>query len=125
MERSVKRSPDLVSQVPGSEGPDRQSVGATPNSEGWLARRSSVLQAWTGLRPFVPGALGGLLAISLSAVMSGLAQAGALYLLVEVSVTLAKGNRELVVGKGSLLSSLHLGTSTAILTGLGLVGAFL
>jgi len=109
----------------GGSGRARGANAAEAGADGnWLTRRSPVLQSWEGLRPFTPRARRELLVISLSAVVSGFAQAGALYLLVETSVALAKGSGGLLEGSGSVVRSLRLTAPTAILLGLALIGAF-
>jgi ATP-binding cassette, subfamily B, bacterial len=84
-------------------------------------RKFPVGQLWPGIKPFAPKGRSELAAIGVSAVVTGFAQAGILYLLVEVAVSLAQGNSRLTGSKSSILGSLHVSTSTAILFGLILV----
>jgi ATP-binding cassette, subfamily B, bacterial len=76
---------------------------------------------WPGIQPFAPRGRSELAAIGASAVVTGFAQAGILYLLVEVAVSLSQGSARLSASKSSLLASLHLSTSRAIVIGLILV----
>ena len=117
-----ERTPSDGAASRGEQGqPTSTSSGGQATRWGRTFAKLPAGRLWPGIRPFAPKGRSELVTIGTSAVVTGFAQAGILYLLVEVAVSLSERSARLSVSKGSLLARVHLSTSEAILAGLVLV----